>query len=80
MHPTRGLDIAATEAVRSALIRHRDQGVAVLLISEDLDEVLSVSDRVVVMFEGKIKGSFKTAETSRDEIGLMMGGSAQHNI
>ena len=77
MHPTRGLDIAATDAVRSALIRHRDHGVAVLLISEDLDEILSISDRIVVMFEGQVKGSFKMAEANRDEIGLMMGGSKQ---
>ena len=77
MHPTRGLDIAATEAVRSALIRHRDQGVAVLLISEDLDEILSVSDRIVVMYEGCISESFATADADRDEIGLMMGGSKQ---
>jgi len=77
MHPTRGLDIAATEAVRSALIRHRDQGVAVLLISEDLDEILSISDRIVVMYEGSISRSFTMAEVNRDEIGLMMGGSKQ---
>jgi len=77
MHPTRGLDIAATEAVRSALIRHRDHGVAVLLISEDLDEILSVSDRIVVMYEGSVSGSFTSVEANRDEIGLLMGGSKQ---
>lgn len=77
MHPTRGLDIAATEAVRSALIKHRDQGIAVLLISEDLDEILSISDRIVVIYEGGIRGSFTVNEANRDEIGLLMGGSKQ---
>jgi simple sugar transport system ATP-binding protein len=75
MHPTRGLDVAATEAVLSALIKHRDNGVAVLLISEDLDEVLSVADRVIVMYEGSIVGSFPVAGANREEIGLLMGGS-----
>ena len=74
MHPTRGLDVAATEAVREALIHHRDQGVAVLLISEDLDEILSVSDRIVVMFEGRIMGSFDGDHVDREEVGLLMGG------
>lgn len=77
MHPTRGLDVAATEAVRLALIRHRDHGVAVLLISEDLDEILCIADRIVVIYEGRIIGSFDIADAKRDEIGLMMGGSKQ---
>ena len=77
MHPTRGLDVAATEAVRQALIEHRDNGVAVLLISEDLDEILSIADRVVVMYEGRIIGSFAEPDAHREEIGLLMGGSNQ---
>jgi simple sugar transport system ATP-binding protein len=76
VHPTRGLDVAATEAIRHELLAYRDQGRAVLLISEDLDEVLHLSDRVAVMFAGRIAGEFDRANARREEIGLLMGGSA----
>lgn len=77
MHPTRGLDVAATDAVWQALINHRDSGVAVLLIAEDLDELFSIADRIVVMYEGSIVGSFPVDEANREEIGLLMGGGTQ---
>jgi general nucleoside transport system ATP-binding protein len=73
--PTRGLDVAATDAVRRALIAHRNNGVAVLLISEDLDELLNVADRIAVMYEGRILGSFDSKHATREEIGLLMGGN-----
>ena len=74
VHPTRGLDVGATEAVRHALVDYRDRGNAVLLISEDLDELLMVSDRIAVMYEGKITGIVDANHASREGIGLLMGG------
>jgi general nucleoside transport system ATP-binding protein len=74
VHPTRGLDVAATEAVRSVLVEYRNEGNAVLLISEDLDELIAVSDRIVVMYQGQIVGDIPAEEIDREEIGLLMGG------
>jgi simple sugar transport system ATP-binding protein len=75
VHPTRGLDVGATEAVRRLLLDERDRGTAVLLISEDLDELLAVSDRIAVMFEGRIVDVFPVEEADVSTIGLLMGGS-----
>jgi simple sugar transport system ATP-binding protein len=72
--PTRGLDVAATESVRRLLIQARSTGVAVLLISEDLDEVLELADRVAVMFRGGIVGTVERADAERNRIGVMMAG------
>ena len=74
VHPTRGLDVGATESVRDLLLRQREQGTAILLISEDLDELLEVSDRIAVMFEGEIVGTVPVEEADIDAIGLMMAG------
>ncbi len=74
VHPTRGLDVGATESVRNQLLEERDRGTAVLLISEDLDELLEVADRIAVMFEGEIVGIKAAEEAEIDEIGLMMAG------
>ena len=74
VHPTRGLDVGATESVRELLLQQRDKGTAVLLISEDLDELLEVSDRIAVMFEGQIVGVVPTDDADLDTIGLMMAG------
>ncbi|MGD2165144.1 MAG: ABC transporter ATP-binding protein [Anaerolineae bacterium] len=74
VHPTRGLDVGATESVRELLLRQRDEGIAVLLISEDLDELLEISDRIAVMYEGQIVGIVPTEEAEVDTIGLMMAG------
>ncbi len=76
VHPTRGLDIGATDEVRRVLIEHRNAGSAVLLISEDLDEVLAMADRVVVMYEGGVVGEFDGKNADREEIGLRMGGGS----
>jgi simple sugar transport system ATP-binding protein len=75
VHPTRGLDVAATEQVQDWLRSARDDGAAVLLISEDLDEVLQLSDRVAVLYEGAIVATVPAAEAQRDQIGLLMAGS-----
>ena len=74
VHPTRGLDIGATEDVRRALVDHRDAGNAVLLISEDLDEIMMMSDRIAVMYEGEIVGTFSAEDAERETLGLLMGG------
>jgi simple sugar transport system ATP-binding protein len=76
VHPTRGLDIAAADSVRRVIAEHRNAGVAILLISEDLDEVLAMSDRIVVMYEGEVVGEFTAEEADREEIGLRMGGAS----
>jgi len=74
VHPTRGLDVAATENVRNFLMGYRNKGGGVLLISEDLDEVLLMSDRILVIYEGRIMGEFNAAEVDKEQIGLLMGG------
>lgn len=79
VHPTRGLDVGATEFIRRKLLEERDKGAAVLLISEDLEELLTISDRVGIIYEGKIIGTVKPEEADIDEIGLMMGGSKLAN-
>ena len=75
MHPTRGLDVGATEAVHRLLIKQRERGAAILLISEDLDELLSLSDRIGVLFEGEIVGEVEAEKADIREIGLMMAGT-----
>ena len=73
-HPTRGLDVGAVEAVWSELLRARQEGKAILLISAELDELLNLADRIAVMFEGRIMGIVKPAADAVEEIGLMMTG------
>lgn len=73
--PTRGLDVGAIETVRSRLVEAADRGLGVLLISEDLDEILSLSDRVLVMYEGRIVANLPIETADRHRIGLLMGGS-----
>jgi simple sugar transport system ATP-binding protein len=72
--PTQGLDVGATEFVRNKLMELRRGRAAILLISEDLDEVLSLSDRVAPMYEGEFMGVIPAAEASREEMGAMMAG------
>jgi ABC-type uncharacterized transport system ATPase subunit len=72
--PTRGLDVAATEYVRGILVQQRNSGAAVLLIDEDLGELVSVSDRVAVMYKGRIVGLLKPDQIRPDEVGMMMTG------
>ena len=72
--PTRGLDVAAIETVHAYLREAASNGVAVLLISEDLDEIFALADRIVVMYEGGIVGERDAGTASAEEIGLLMGG------
>ena len=72
--PTRGLDVAGVRAIQSLLVGQRDAGTGVLMISEDLDELLALSDRILVMAEGRIAGEFDPATATRAEIGEAMIG------
>ena len=74
--PTRGVDIGATEFIHRKLIELRDAGAAVLLVSAELDEVLSLSDRVMVIYEGHIVGEVDPKTVSEEQIGLMMTGGS----
>lgn len=77
--PSRGLDIGATEYIQHLLVDKRNNGMGVLLISSDLDEILAVSDRVIVLYEGEIMGEAIPGVTSTTEIGMMMAGIKQSN-
>lgn len=79
VQPTRGLDIGASDFVHQKLLEQKEKGAGVLLISADLDEVLAVSDRVLVINEGEIMGEFVPGEIDYTEIGLMMGGTKRTN-
>jgi simple sugar transport system ATP-binding protein len=72
--PTRGVDIGAIEFIHQRLVALRDQGKAILLVSVELDEILSLSDRIVVMFDGRIMGERDPAKTNAQELGLLMAG------
>ena len=73
--PTRGLDVGATEYTHQRIMEKRDQGCAILLVSPELDEVMALSDRIAVMYEGKIMGVMPAGEASREELGLLMTGA-----
>jgi general nucleoside transport system ATP-binding protein len=73
--PTRGLDIGATEYVHQKLLGQKQKGAAILLTSEDLDEVLRLSDRILIMYAGKIVGEFSSEEANVNTIGLLMAGA-----
>jgi len=74
VQPTRGLDIKATEFVHSKLLEQRKRGSAIILVSMDLDEILSLSDRIAVMYNGEVMGIVSAEKTTPEEIGLMMLG------
>ena len=75
VQPTRGLDVGAIEYIHSQLVNERDEGKAVLLISLELDEVMSLSDRILVLYEGEIVGEFDPKKVSVQELGLYMAGA-----
>lgn len=72
--PTRGIDVGSIEFIHNQIIRQRDEGVAVLLVSAELDEVLSLSDRVAVIYEGQFMDTLSIEEATREKIGLLMAG------
>jgi simple sugar transport system ATP-binding protein len=76
---TRGLDVQSTIAARQALLQARDNGAGILLISEDLEELFTLSDRLIVLYAGAIVGSFTPEDTNVFEVGhLMTGSEVQH--
>jgi ABC-type uncharacterized transport system ATPase subunit len=75
VQPTRGIDIASSRYIRDVLVEMRNNGRAILLVSTDLDEVFSISDRILVMYQGDIAGEFKPDEVTREELGLYMIGA-----
>lgn len=80
VQPTRGLDVGAIEFIHQTLIALRDAGKAVLLISLELDEVMTLSDRILVMYEGEMVGEFNPAKTDEYELGLYMSGSQKQEV
>jgi simple sugar transport system ATP-binding protein len=77
--PTRGLDIGAVEFVHRRLVEERDEGRAVLLISLELEEILSLSDRILIMYEGEIVAEYGP-DVSEEELGLAMTGGAREEV
>lgn len=78
--PTRGLDVGAIEYIHKRLIEQRDNGKGVLVVSFELDEILNVSDRIAVMFEGNITGIVDAKETNEQELGLLMAGVSLEEV
>ncbi len=76
VHPTQGLDVAATQYIREQLIRLRDQGKGVLLVSADLEEIFQISDRIAVLYAGRFMGMATPETLDAEQVGLMMGGVA----
>ncbi len=74
VYPSRGLDVGATESVRTMLLQQRDNGTAILLISEDLDELLALADTIAVLFEGQVMESMPAADADVETLGLLMAG------
>ena len=73
--PTRGLDVGSIEYIHSEIIKMRDRGIAVLLISAELDEIMALSDRIAVMYRGEIVATVDRKDATRDQLGLLMAGS-----
>lgn len=80
VQPTRGLDVGAIEYIHSQLVAQRDKGKAVLLVSLELDEVMDVSDRILVMYEGEIVGQLNPKEITVEELGLYMSGAKRDEV
>ena len=78
--PTRGLDVGAIEYIHKRIIEERDKGKAILLVSLELDEILDLSDRIAVIYEGEIVGEVMASETNENELGLMMAGSTRKAV
>ena len=75
VQPTRGLDVGAIEYIHKQIVAERDKGRAVLLVSLELDEVMNLSDRILVIYEGEIVGEFDPKKTTVEELGLYMAGA-----
>ena len=80
VQPTRGLDVGAIEYIHKRIVEERNKGKAVLLVSFELDEVLSLSDRIIVMYNGGITGVVKASDTDEKQLGLMMAGQKVEGV
>ena len=80
VQPTRGLDVGAIEYIHKQIVAHRDAGNGVLLVSLELDEVMSLSDRILVMYEGEIVGELDPKQTTVEELGLYMAGAKRMEV
>ena len=80
VQPTRGLDVGAIEYIHKQLVAQRDSGKAVLLVSLELDEVMDVPDRILVMYEGEIVGELDPKTTTQEELGLYMAGAKRDEV
>ncbi|MBR3586595.1 MAG: heme ABC transporter ATP-binding protein, partial [Oscillospiraceae bacterium] len=80
VQPTRGLDVGAIEYIHKQLVAQRDAGKAVLLVSLELDEVMDVPDRILVMYEGEIVGQLDPKKTTQEELGLYMAGAKRDEV
>lgn len=80
VQPTRGLDVGAIEYIHNQLVKQRDSGKAVLLVSLELDEVMNLSDRILVMYEGEIVGELDPRQTTVEELGLYMAGAKRQEV
>lgn len=80
VQPTRGLDIGAIEGIHNLLLKQKDSGKAILLVSLELDQAFSLSDRILVMYEGEIVGEFKPDEVTRETLGLYMSGAKKDKV
>ena len=80
VQPTRGLDVGAIEYIHRQLVAQRDEGKAVLLVSLELDEVMDVPDRILVMYEGEIVGELDPKKTTQEGLGLYMAGAKRDEV
>lgn len=80
VQPTRGLDVGAIEYIHKQIVKHRDAGNAVLLVSLELEEVMSLSDRILVMYEGELVGELDPKQTTVEELGLYMAGAKRTEV
>jgi len=78
--PTRGIDVGSIEFIHQQIIAERDRGAAVLLVSAELDEIMALSDRIAVMYHGKIVATLPAASATREELGLLMAGAQPTNV
>jgi ABC-type uncharacterized transport system ATPase subunit len=78
--PTRGLDVGSIEFVHKTLIEERDKGAGVLLVSVELDEVMALSDRILVLYRGRIQGELETATATEEEVGILMAGGTLDDL
>ena len=77
VHPTRGVDIGATKFIHEQIVAARDRGCAVVLVSTELDEIMSLSDRIGVIYEGVLLGEMDRADANYERLGLLMAGKKE---